>query len=127
MNSANTPVTVKISSLGLFIFPLASCVIGFRLYEYPNNPDAWFIWVVLQIIYSLGGILVLKRFGFVRWVWAASLLLTSIFGFGKIAAIWQSPYPYLAIGTCAALVTKITLLTLLFTPSANAFFQRKPA
>jgi hypothetical protein len=97
------------------------------LYAHPKNPDAWFVWGVLQVVYGVGALLVLKGFGFVRWLWGFSLTASIIFGVGKIVAMWQSPYSYLAVWVCVAFAAQIVLLVLLFVPSSNAYFRRNPA
>ena len=117
------PRSVKLSSFGVLIFPLVICVIGFRLYIHPKNPDAWFIWAVLQVVYGFGALLILKGFGFIRWLWGLSLSITIVFGSGRIIAIWHSPYSYLAVWCCLGFLVKIVLLALLFTPSTSAFFR----
>jgi len=114
---------VRIAAIAIFVFPLLTCVIGFRLYAHPKNPDAWFIWAVLQVIYAIPAILILKKVGLIRWLWSIWLGLGIVLSAGRVLSLWHSSYPHLAVGVVIAWTTQIIIAVLLFMPEANVFFR----
>jgi hypothetical protein len=120
------PPVIRAAVAAIVLLPIVTCMVWFRLYAHPKNPDAWFILAVLLIVSAIAALLILKRVGAIRWLWCVWFGGGMIFGVTKAIDMWNAGYPYLVVRVSAAWAVQIAVAVLLFLPSSNAFFRNRP-
>jgi hypothetical protein len=120
----NAPRQVQIAGIAIAAYPIAISTYSFRLYAHPRNPDAWFVLATLEAVYLLPALLVLRGSNLARWfctVWVGVNLALGMFHIGQFTG-----YPSLQGFVVACWIIQISIIALMFAPSARSYFKKEP-
>jgi hypothetical protein len=116
------PRVVKIATIAIAVYPLAISTYSFRLYAHPKNPDAWWVLGFLTAVYLLPALLVLRGSNLARWFCTAWVGVNVTLGIFRIDRF--STYPSLQVFVVVCWVVQLSIIALMFAPSARAHFRK---
>jgi hypothetical protein len=118
------PRLVKFAAIAIAVYPVAISTYSFRLYAHPKNPDAWWVLGGLTAVYLLPAFLVLRGSNLARWFCAAWVVVNVSLGIFRIDRF--STYSSLQAFIVVCWVIQLSIIALMFAPSARGHFKKMP-